>query len=200
MKDAPDICIREKTAEVTEKAEELGWRDPESYETVFLDADDWGELKRKIQKNRENCDVLVFNGGDEKLNRKAASDARIDVLIHPEKGRKDSGVDEVIARKAAENRVAIGFDLQQLFRTPKIQTHILSHWRKNLNLCEKYDTRYIITTGAHEKFDLRAPRDLASVLNSIDFDGKKAIETQQKILEENLDIQEKGMNGGVKKE
>lgn len=200
MSKTPDLCIREKTQEVAEKAEELGWRNPESYETVFLQADDWGELKKKIQRNREKCDVLVFEGGDEKLNRKAASDARVDVLLHPEKGRKDPGVDEVIAKKAAENSVAIGFDLKQLFKKPKIQTHILSHWRKNLRLCEKYDARYIITTGASEKFQLRAPRDLTSVLDSIDFDGKKAIETQEKILEENLEIREKGMNGGAKDE
>ena len=200
MDRSPDLCIREKTTEVVEKARELGWRDPESYETKFLDAEDWGELKRKIQKNRENFDVLVFNGGSEKLNRKAASDARIDVLLHPEKGRKDSGVDEVISKKAAENKVAIGFDLHQLFQTPKIQTHILSHWRKNLRLCEKFDTRYIITTGATEKPDFRAPRDLASVLDSIEFDGRKALNTQEKILEENLKIQEKGVKGGVKRE
>lgn len=200
MKDIPDICIREKTDEVVSKAEELGWRNPESYETTFLEADNWGELKKKIKQNRESCDVLVFRGGDEKLNRKAASDPRIDVLLHPEKGRKDSGVDQVVAEKAAENNVAIGFDLQQVLKPAKTQTHILSHWRRNLKLCEKYDARYLLTTGAGEKFRLRAPRDLKSMIDSLGYNGRKALETHKMILRENTEIRESEVDtGGVEK-
>jgi ribonuclease P/MRP protein subunit RPP1 len=200
MKDIPDICIREKTDEVVSKAEELGWRNPESYETTFLEADNWGELKKKIKRNRESCDVLVFRGGDEKLNRKAASDSRIDVLLHPEKGRKDSGVDQVVAEKAAENDVAIGFDLQQVLKPAKTQTHILSHWRRNLKLCEKYDVRYLLTTGAGDKFRLRAPRDLKSMIDSLGYNGRKALETHKMILKENTEIRESEVDtGGVEK-
>lgn len=200
MENTPDLCIREKTGEVAEKAKDLGWKDPESYDTVFLDAEDWGELKKKIQQKRENCEILVFNGGDEKLNRKAASDARVDVLLHPEKGRKDSGVDQVVAEKAAENSVAIGFDLRQIMTSPKSQVHVLSHWRKNLKLCEKYGTPYLITTGAREEFELRSPRDLASVIDSLGNDGTEALETQERILKENREIRDSEVDvGGVEK-
>lgn len=189
-----DLCIRNTSEEVTELASEIGWTSTNAeFDTIFLEADDWGELKRKINENRENSDVLVFKGGDAGLNRKAAGDTRIDILLHPEKGRKDSGVDHVIAEEAAENRVAIGFDLRQLDASNKTRSHILKHWRKNLRLCEKYETPYIITSGAEGKYGLRAPRDLASIIDSLGYKGRKAVSIQpRQILERSEKVNESG--------
>lgn len=198
MEKTPDICIKEKTAEITEKAEEMGWKDPDSYSTCFITAEDWGELKKKIQGNREKHHVLVFLGGDEELNRKATSDARIDVLLYPEKDRKDSGIDKTAVKQAAENHVAIGFDLTRLKTSSKRRVQKLSQWRKNLMLCEKHDAPYLITTGAEEKYDLRAPRDLKSVIDSLGYSGKKALETNEEILSENLDKQDSVSERGVR--
>ena len=198
MEKTPDLCIQKKTEGINQKAQELGWKDPESYSTYFIKAENWGELKKKIQRNRENHHVLVFLGGDEKLNRKATSDPRIDILLHPEKNRKDSGLDRTAVKQAAENNVAIGFDLSQLLVSPKKKVQILSKWRKNLRLCEKHDTKYLITTTAKEKYDLRAPRDLKSIIDSLDYSGKKAIETHEKILSENLEKPESTSEKGVK--
>jgi ribonuclease P/MRP protein subunit RPP1 len=178
-----DLCIQNKSEEVTSKMEELGWETPE-IETVFLEADDWGELKRKIGENREKADVLVFRGGDEKLNRKAVEDSRMDVLLHPEKGRKDSGFNHVLAKEASKNQVALGLDFKMLDTSNKTRSHIFRHWQRNLMLCEKYDAPYIITSSAKEKYDLRAPRDLASVIDSLGYKGKKAVSEYPKNIVE----------------
>lgn len=189
-----DLCLREISDEMKELAEELGWTATNcEFNTVFLEASDWGELKQKIKENRQEADILVFKGGSAELNRKAAEDTRIDILLHPEKGRKDSGIDHVIAEEAAKNKVTIGFDLQQLTKNEKQQTHTLTAWRKNLKLCEKYDTPYIITTGATEKFDLRAPRELAAVIRSLEFKGNRAVsEYPKEILERAEKVNEEG--------
>jgi ribonuclease P/MRP protein subunit RPP1 len=168
-----DLCIQNKSEEVTSKMEELGWETPK-LETVFLEADDWGELKRKIERNQE-ANVLVFKGGDEKLNRKAVEDSRMDILLHPEKGRKDSGFNHVLAKEASRNNVALGLDFKMLDTSNKTRSHIFRHWQRNLMLCEKYDAPYIVTSSAEEKYDLRAPRDLASIINSLGYTGKKAV-------------------------
>lgn len=176
-----DLCLRETSEEMEKFAEELGWTATNcDFETVFLKAKDWGELKNKINNNREQADVLVFEGGNAELNRKAAGSPKIDVLLHPEKDRKDSGIDHVIAEKAADNKVALGFDLQQLMESEKEQTHVLTAWRKNLRLCKKYETPYIITSGAKKKLELRAPRELAAILKSIGFKGNRAVSTTPK--------------------
>lgn len=169
-----DLCIRQKSEEVRQKMEELSWDRPET-ETVFLEADDWGELKRKIRDNREKADVLVFKGGNEKLNRKAVESSRVDVLLHPEKGRKDSGFNHVLAKEASKNEVAVGFDFKMLDTSNKNRSHILRHWQKNLMLCQKYDAPYLITSSAEQKHDLRAPRDLGSIIESLGYEGMKAV-------------------------
>lgn len=198
-----DLCLRETSEDIKQLADELGWTATNcEFETVFLEAEDWGELKQKINQSRGDCDILVFKGGDEELNRKAAGDTRIDVLLHPEKGRKDSGIDHVVAKEAAENRVAIGFDLSQLMTNNKQRTHLLSHWRRNLKLCEKYGTPYILTTGASDKLELRAPRDLASIIDSLGYNGKKAVSHYPaRILERAEKVGEEGyVRSGVEVE
>lgn len=189
-----DLCLRETSEDIREMASDLGWTGTNcEFNTVFLEAENWGELKRKIRDSRENADVLVFRGGDEELNRKAAGDTRVDVLLHPERGRKDSGVNHVIAEEASENNVAIGFDLQQLKCGKKQQSHVLKHWHRNLMLCNKFETPFIITTGARQKYDLRAPRDLASIINSLGYIGDKAVSDHpQKILERAEKVNEDG--------
>lgn len=189
-----DLGLRTTSRELCGLAESLEWTATScDLKTVFIEADDWGDLKRKIGENREDAAVLVFRGGDEELNRKAAGDTRIDILLHPERGRKDSGIDHVIAEEAAENRVAIGFDLRQLFGSDKAQTHVLRHWSRNLKLCEKYGTPYVITSGASNRHQLRAPRELAAVINSLGFDGKAAVsENPAEIVERTQRAREEG--------
>lgn len=189
-----DLCLRNTSKEIKDKAEELGWEATNcDFETVFLEADDWGELKRKIGENRKDADVLVFRGGDEELNRKATEDSRVDVLLHPEKGRKDSGMNHVIAKEAAKNKVAIGFDFTMLDTSEKTRSHILRHWSRNLMLCEKYDAPYILTTGAGEKYSLRTPRDLASIIESLGYSGSEAVSRYPgEILERAERVNEEG--------
>lgn len=171
-----DLCLRETSAKIGDKAEELGWNSTNcDFNTVFLEADDWGALKTKIGENREEADVLVFKGGDEDLNRKAVTDSRLDVLLHPEKRNRDSGIGKAGIQEASENQVAIGFELQQLMTSRKKRSHILGHWRELLEMCERQGCPHILTTGAQDKLDLRPPRQLSSILDSLGFNGKKAV-------------------------
>ncbi|PSH01855.1 MAG: hypothetical protein BRC27_00720 [Nanohaloarchaea archaeon SW_10_44_10] len=171
-----DLCVRNRSEELEAKMQELGWNTSPDLETVFLEAEEWGELKRKIGEERNEADVLVFKGGNEKLNRKACEDSRIDVLLHPEKGRKDSGFNHVTAKEASKNQVAIGLDITLITEASnKVQSHLLRHWKRNLMLCENYNSPYIITTSARNKYELRAPKDLESIIESLGYNGKKAV-------------------------
>ncbi|QKQ98033.1 hypothetical protein GKQ38_00645 [Candidatus Nanohaloarchaea archaeon] len=181
-----ELCLKNSSEKLCSKAEEIGWNTTNCrVNTVFIQADGWGELKRKIREKRENADILVFEGGDEELNRKACESSRIDVLLHPEKGRKDSGLNHIMAEEAAENNVAIGLDFAQLDDSGKKRVHVLSHWRRNLKLCEKYGAQYLITTGAEQVHQLRAPRELRALIDSIGYSGQEAVSgTPEKILRE----------------
>jgi ribonuclease P/MRP protein subunit RPP1 len=107
----------------------------------------------------------------------------MDVVLHSGKGRKDSGMNHVDAEKAAENDVAVGFSIKEVPEDSKRQSQKLNEWWRNLKLCEKYDAPYIITTEAEEFSNLRKPRDLASVIDSLGYDGVKGVKQHpEKIL------------------
>lgn len=179
-----DLGTSNDTKELREKAESLGWNTVKAdHKTETLDSRDWGELKKNIQ--RSDADILIYKGGDYDLHKKVAEHGKIDVLMSPEKRRKDSGLDHVVVKAAAKNDVAIGFNLQRLFQNSKKRSHVIKHWRRNLRLCEKYDARKILTTGAEKIEHLRAPRDAASILSSMGFQGREAVsEHPEKIIEE----------------
>lgn len=179
-----DICLKNSSEYIIEKAQEIGWSDKTGQlNTVFLEAENWGELKEKVNSHRQEADILVFKGGDEELNRKACENTKIDVLLHPEKDRKDPGINHVMAEEAAKNQTAMGLDFSQLQNSGKERIHTLSHWRKILKLCEKYETPYLLTTTAETKYELRGPRELKALIDSIGYSGQKALsETPEDII------------------
>ncbi|HEQ78594.1 MAG TPA: hypothetical protein ENI78_03110, partial [Euryarchaeota archaeon] len=73
---------------------------------IELTARNKRELIREIISSKK-FDIIVVHGGRAEINRSAVSDSRVDVLAHPWLGRRDSGVDAVVAREAADNGVAI---------------------------------------------------------------------------------------------
>ena len=56
-------------------------------------------------------------GGSDTVNRKAVENPKVDILISPERSRnkdfmksRNSGLNQVLAKLAHKNKVAIGFD------------------------------------------------------------------------------------------
>jgi len=169
---------------INSELEELSGWSPEAtqLDTVILGASGWGELKRKIGNHRKEADLLIFKGGNEKLNRKAVEEPRLDMLLHPERNRENSGLNHILAEKAAENNVAIVLDFKFLYNSSR-RDLVLKDWRKNLKLLEKYDAPYIITTNASKTSEIRAPRDLAALIDELGGSGLKAVkDTPAKIL------------------
>lgn len=180
-----DLCIQDPNDDVLSKAVTLGWENPSSYNTHLASCSDWGDVKRSIDRHRENNHIVAVEGGNNKINRESVCDPRTDVILHPGRGRKDSGLDRGIVQNASRNNVSIGLDFSRLLDNDKQRTHVLSEWRKNISLCLKYNAGYVVTTGAEEKYDLRHPRDLASLIDSLGFSGSQALQKSREIIEKN---------------
>ncbi len=148
------------------------------------------DLKRKLQKFRKKADVLMVHGGDLKINRAACEDPRVDILCHPYRARRDSGVNHVLAKKAAENRVAVEFNLKYLFKTRFSHRYrVLSQFRDILKLQRKFKFPLIITSGAHSIYDLRSPFDVMALTRCFGMNKEEAYtalyETPRQIIEKN---------------
>ena len=105
----------------------------------------------------------------------ASEDPHVDLLFHPCDVRHPLGI--AAARSAAQNQVAIGFDLSPLIH---LRGQARSRWmealRHNLDLVRKFHLRPAITAGAASHFDLRSPRELMALAGVAGFEADEARE------------------------
>lgn len=133
-------------------------------------------LHKKINKFRDAADIIAVFGGDIDINRCAVESPKVDILTHPELKRKDSGMDHVMMKLAAENQVAIELNFREyLYSYRKIRTYILSHMRQNVMLSLKFGASVIVTSGAESIWDMRAGRELASLAYLSGLDRESAV-------------------------
>ena len=127
------------------------------------------DLKNKVQKFREHNDVVIVNGGNIKVNRAACEDPRVDILAHPYKSRRDSGINHILAKKASENNVAIELSINSIIRTRlSLRAKILSQFRQILKLQRKFKFPLIITSNAYSIYDLRTPEDIIAFADCLE--------------------------------
>jgi len=112
--------------------------------------------------------VLALHGGTNALNRFAVEQDRVDVLAHPMCDR--GNFNHVLAKAAVEHGTRVEFDLSRVVRDdggPRVQA--LQDLRKLRELVEKYDVPYVVSANPTSHLQLRAPRELAAVGQTIGF-------------------------------
>jgi ribonuclease P/MRP protein subunit RPP1 len=164
--------------------------DIEIHSGVIIQAKTVSEMKEVLTKVRDMITVVAVSGGDYEINRAACEDPRVDVLLHPEYGRYDNGLDEPCMNLARENNVAIGVGFREIldsYRKPR--SYLLQNVAKNINLCQSFKTPIILTSAAHSVWDMRSPRDMVALANVLDMDIASAFSsmssTPSNIISEN---------------
>lgn len=133
------------------------------------------DMKQKVKKSRKNSDIVMVRGGDQKINRAACEDPQVDVLSRPYFNRRDCGINHVMAKKAAENDVAMELSIKYLTKTSSyLQYKVLAHFREILKLKRKYDFPVIITSDAEFIYDLHTPRDLVALAQCFGMEKEEA--------------------------
>lgn len=138
---------------------------------IEIRTEDAGQASGLVGNYRSKVDVVCVHGGP--LNRFAVEQAKVDVLAHP---MRDGDVNHVLAKAAAENRVHLEFNLGRVLRNdggPRVQA--VQGLRKLRELVEQYDVPYVVSADPRSHLQLRAPRELAAVAETIGFD-REAVE------------------------
>jgi ribonuclease P/MRP protein subunit RPP1 len=133
------------------------------------------ELRKQVDRFRNKVQVLAVHGGDPAINRAACEDERVDVLMHPPDG-KTGGINHVLARLAADKRIAIGFELLPIICAKggsRVRT--LANYRSNLALVKKYQVPYVIVSGAMSFYDMRDVRATMAICSLFGMNEKDAI-------------------------
>lgn len=142
------------------------------------------ELLEIAGKVRNKAEVLLVHGGNYEINRAACENSMVDVLCHPELGRKDSGLDHICIKAAGENDVAIEINFREILESYKRdRIYMLSAMKKNIKLCRKYGVNIVTSSGSVTKWGMRSGRELASITNLLGLDLGDAIDSVSTIPE-----------------
>ena len=151
---------------------------------IMLKASNANELNTLAEKARNRTELLMVHGGDYDVNRAACENPLIDVVCHPELGRKDSGLDHICIRAAHDNNVAIEVNFREVLESYKRnRVYVLSSIRKNIELCRKYETPIVTSSSAVTKWGMRSGRELAALSHILGLELGKAIDTTSVIPE-----------------
>lgn len=150
-------------------AEEYG---PDVVDAIEIRADDPSQASGHVGNYRPKHTILALHGGTNALNRFAVEQERVDVLAHPMAGRGD--FNHVLAKAAVEHGTRVEFDFSRVLRSdggPRVQA--LQDLRKLRELVEKYDVPYVVSANPCSHLQLRAPRELAAVGETVGFTGEQ---------------------------
>ena len=152
--------------------------------SVIIKAQTPEAVKKAVSSVRGRCDIVMVHGGDYGINRTACENPMVDVLCHPELGRRDSGLDHVCAKAAKENGVALEINFREILESHKrSRSFVLSSMKKNVRLFSKYGAGIVVTSSAVTRWGMRAGRELASVASLLGMELGKAIEAASSVPE-----------------
>ncbi len=139
---------------------------------IEIRLDDPGQASGLIGNYRSKRTIVCVHGGS--LNRFAVEQPAVDVLAHP---MRDGDINHVLAKAAAKNDVHLEFNFSHVLRSDGgVRVQTIQRLRKLRELTDKYDVPYVVSADAGSHLQLRAPRELLAVGDTIGFD-REAIET-----------------------
>ncbi|MFC7079747.1 RNase P subunit p30 family protein [Halorussus caseinilyticus] len=156
-------------------------------EAIEIRADNPDVAAGHVGNYRPKQTILAVHGGTNAMNRFAVESDRVDVLAHPMRGRGD--FNHVLAKAAAEHEVRVEFDLSRVLRDdggPRVQA--LQDLRKLREIVTQYDAPFVVSANPGSHLQLRAPRELAAVGETIGFSAdqiRRGLEAWATLAERN---------------
>jgi len=149
---------------------------------MLIETKNINEARKQIEKAFKEKKKVIVKAQNPEFNRKILENKKVSVLLSPELTgeirkeklkERDSGLNEVLCRIAAKNKIAIGIDIKEILKTKeKERAILLSRVMQNIKLCKK--------TGAEIKvfgnYDEKNLFSLFSTLGASNSQIRKAIE------------------------
>lgn len=124
-------------------------------------------------------DLRICEGGTEEQNRKYVSDKQNDVLMNPElKSLGDkvhyrkSGLNQVLAKLAAKNDVAIGFGFSYVLNSKGVErAKIIGRMKQNVRICRKAGAKMVVCSYGSNVKEMRGAKDLLAFARLLGMTG-----------------------------
>ena len=157
------------------------------HEGIEVRAEDIEGLHERVRRAESDTEVVAVHGGDETVNR-AAVEAGVDLLAHPNRGRGRS-FDHVLAREATEKGVAVELPLAPVLRSSGGErVKAIRDIHETLKLLRKYETPFVVSADPYTHLQVRAPREMRAVAHLVGIEDEEferaTKETPARILED----------------
>ncbi len=162
------ICIVAKSTENINEYLEKIKRIKESTDleiiTGVLIEEKPGKVLGIAKSLRRKVELILVSGGNYETNRISCSSNYIDILCHPERERKDPGIDHICCREAREHNTLIELNFRELITSTGMdKIKELNRMKEIVRLCNKTKAKFIVNSGAKNIFELRGGRELSSL-------------------------------------
>ena len=135
--------------------------------TLEIASNNLNDIRKIAKKFRDKALCISVIGGDLKVNRGVLENIQLDVLSRPYLKRYDSGLNQVLAKEAFENSVAIEICFEDILKS--YLTHrakIIANIKDIYVLYRKFDFPLILSSRAESIFDIKTTKDFSSVFLS----------------------------------
>jgi ribonuclease P/MRP protein subunit RPP1 len=138
---------------------------------IEIRADNPAQASGLVGNYRSKRTVVAVHGGDPDINRFAVEHPAVDVLAHPMRG--DGDFNHVLAGAAADNGVRVEFSLGPVLTgSGGSRVRALRDLRKLRELVGDADAPYVVSADPRSHLELRAPRELTALGETIGFDAE----------------------------
>ena len=159
--------------------------------TLEIKSNNIDEIRRTVNKFRDNSSCISVVGGDLKVNRAVLENIKIDVLSRPYLKRYDAGMNHVLAKEAVKNNVAVELCFKDVLRSYlSHRSKVLSNFKDIYTLYRKYDFPLILSSRAESIFDIKTTYDFVAFFKQTglsDEEIKRSFESSSDILNYNND-------------
>lgn len=159
-------------------------------------------LRKEVQRYYRKVDLIMANGGDESLNRIICETPQIDIINHPYRNKRNSGLNQVLAKLLVENNISVNINFRDVLEhRGYFRARIINQINQLLMLQRKYDFRCVLSSGSESFYDVKSPRSMLLLSQLLDMDinyAKKCMTTYPEEIIENITIHKESIVQGVR--
>jgi len=166
--------------------DELGNYNAEIFSRADFSTKSTISLKQALGRIRGNIDVVGVEYPNRNALSFAARDSRVDiVVINPENAKMFR---RTAAKLAAKNNTAVEISLRWIISTHGfLRINILGKFRKVVEETVSANAPLLLSSGAINKYQLRAPRELIALAKLLDIDETEAKEALSDVPKQIID-------------
>lgn len=176
--------------------------DLELYRGIVINETNPNLLRKEVQRNYRKVDLIMANGGDDKINRTICETPQIDIINRPYLDKRNSGINHILSKLLVENNISVNINLVDILKHKGFfRARTLNYINQMLMLQRKYGFRTVISSGSESFYDVRSPKNiiLLSQLMDMDIDyAKKCITEHPMKIIEDITIHKESIVQGVR--